>query len=204
MSRAPAAPRCFGSARMRACSALGGCAGLDLACREAAGGAGAALAAGALLWPLKRLPLAAQTPPPPIVATGPRIACPVGAAAGAGRRLGGLLKALARRESARLSRNTVGEGAPPPPSGCTTNAAASCTAKAGLRCTRADGNMGLVSTRRASHIAVPETPPGDACPQRISPGRSPMPIIRLAGCASQLPGPGCEAANCTPSAPSAT
>lgn len=141
MSRAPAAPRCFGSERMRTCSALGGCAGLDLACREAAGGAGAALAAGALLWPLKRLPLAAQTPPPPIVATGPRIACPVGAAAGAGRRLGGLLKALARRESARLSRNTVGEGAPPPPSGCTTNAAASCTAKAGLRCTRADGNM---------------------------------------------------------------
>ena len=33
--------------------------------------------------------------------------------------------------------------------------------------------------------------------------RSPMPIIRLAGCASQLPGPGCEVNDCTPSAPSA-
>jgi len=30
-----------------------------------------------------------------------------------------------------------------------------------------------------------------------------MPIIRPAGCASQLPGPGCEVDNCTPSAPSA-
>ena len=33
--------------------------------------------------------------------------------------------------------------------------------------------------------------------------RSPIPIIRPAGCASQLPGPGCEATDCTPSAPSA-
>ena len=33
--------------------------------------------------------------------------------------------------------------------------------------------------------------------------RSPIPIIRPAGCASELPGPGCEAADCTPSAPSA-
>jgi len=33
--------------------------------------------------------------------------------------------------------------------------------------------------------------------------RSPMPIIRPAGCASQLTGPGCEVADCTPSAPSA-
>ena len=32
--------------------------------------------------------------------------------------------------------------------------------------------------------------------------RSPMPIIRLAGCASQFPGPGCEVNDCTPSAPS--
>jgi len=32
--------------------------------------------------------------------------------------------------------------------------------------------------------------------------RSPIPIIRPAGCASELPGPGCEAADCTPSAPS--
>ena len=30
-----------------------------------------------------------------------------------------------------------------------------------------------------------------------------MPIIRPAGCASELPGPGCEVDNCTPSAPSA-
>ena len=33
--------------------------------------------------------------------------------------------------------------------------------------------------------------------------RSPIPIIRPAGCASQLTGPGCEVADCTPSAPSA-
>ena len=33
--------------------------------------------------------------------------------------------------------------------------------------------------------------------------RNPIPIIRLAGCASQLPGPGCEVNDCTPSAPSA-
>ena len=32
--------------------------------------------------------------------------------------------------------------------------------------------------------------------------RSPIPIIRPAGCASELPGPGCEATDCTPSAPS--
>ena len=30
----------------------------------------------------------------------------------------------------------------------------------------------------------------------------PMPIIRPAGCASQLPGPGCAVTDCTPSAPS--
>ena len=30
-----------------------------------------------------------------------------------------------------------------------------------------------------------------------------MPIIRPAGCASELPGPGCEVTDCTPSAPSA-
>ena len=33
--------------------------------------------------------------------------------------------------------------------------------------------------------------------------RNPMPIIRPAGCASELPGPGCEVNDCTPSAPSA-
>ena len=33
--------------------------------------------------------------------------------------------------------------------------------------------------------------------------RSPIPIIRPAGCASELPGPGCEVDDCTPSAPSA-
>ena len=34
--------------------------------------------------------------------------------------------------------------------------------------------------------------------------RSPIPIIRPAGCASQLPGPGCEVDDCTPSAPRPT
>ena len=33
--------------------------------------------------------------------------------------------------------------------------------------------------------------------------RSPIPIIRPAGCASELPGPGCKVNDCTPSAPSA-
>ena len=31
--------------------------------------------------------------------------------------------------------------------------------------------------------------------------RNPIPIIRPAGCAPQLPGPGCEVDDCTPSAP---
>ena len=45
------------------------------------------------------------------------------------------------------------------------------------------------------------TPSAPSAPISTTLARNPIPIIRPAGCAPQLPGPGCEVNDCTPSAP---
>ena len=61
--------------------------------------------------------------------------------------------------------------------------------------------MRLVTPLRAP-FAAPIAPSHRGGLVQHFPPRHPMPIIRPAGCASELPGPGCEVTDCTPSAPS--
>ena len=82
------------------------------------------------------------------------------------------------------------------------------------------GLVSIIAPSRGGGLLLGETPERGANPRRpvftLQPlpcecapplargqgslARSPMPIIRLAGCASQLPGPGCEVNDCTPTA----